>query len=85
MQRKRSYTEQTNNRPCVLSKILGHNSIKVTLDSYGTIIDELMLRNVKELNEKLSPKKQQGNETDNNSLSSAEKELIIMAKNASKN
>ena len=37
----------------VLSKILGHNSIKVTLDSYGTIIDELMLRNVKELKEKL--------------------------------
>jgi integrase/recombinase XerD len=33
----------------VLSKILGHNSIKVTLDSYGTIIDELMLKNVKEL------------------------------------
>lgn len=38
----------------VLSKILGHNSIKVTLDSYGTIIDELMLRSVKELKEKLS-------------------------------
>jgi integrase len=69
----------------VLSKILGHNSIKVTLDSYGTIIDELMLRNVKELKEKLSPKTQQGNETDQNSLSSAEKELIKMAKNASKN
>jgi hypothetical protein len=68
-----------------LSKILGHNSIKVTLDSYGTIIDELMLRNVKELKEKLSPKTQQGNETDHNSLSSAEKELINMAKNASKN
>lgn len=31
----------------VLSKILGHNSIKVTLDSYGAIIDELMIRNVK--------------------------------------
>ena len=41
----------------VLSKILGHNSIKVTLDSYGTIIDELMLSSVKELKEKLSPKK----------------------------
>jgi hypothetical protein len=41
----------------VLSKILGHNSIKVTLDSYGTIIDELMIRNVKELKEKLSSKK----------------------------
>jgi len=41
----------------VLSKILGHNSIKVTLDCYGAIIDELLLRNVKELKEKLSSKK----------------------------
>lgn len=41
----------------VLSKILGHNSIKVTLDSYGTIIDELMLRSVKELKQKLSEQK----------------------------
>ena len=41
----------------VLSKILGHNSIKVTLDCYGAIIYELMLRNVKELKEKLSSKK----------------------------
>jgi hypothetical protein len=57
----------------------------VTLDSYGTIIDELMLRNVKELKEKLSPKKQQGNETDNDKLSSAQIELRSMAKKASKN
>ena len=35
----------------------GHNSIKVTLDSYGTIIDELMLKSVRELKEKLSPNK----------------------------
>ena len=42
----------------VLSKILGHNSVKVTIDSYATVIDELMLRNVKELKEKLSPKKE---------------------------
>jgi integrase len=69
----------------VLSKILGHNSIKVTLDSYGTIIDELMLRNVKELKEKLSPKKQQGSLTHNNSLSNAQEELINMAKKTSKN
>jgi integrase len=41
----------------VLSKILGHNSIKVTLDSYGTILDELMLKSVRELKEKLSPNK----------------------------
>jgi integrase len=69
----------------VLSKILGHNSIKVTLDSYGTIIDELMLRNVKELKEKLSPKKQQENESDNSRLTTTQKELISMAKKASKN
>jgi hypothetical protein len=41
----------------VLSKILGHNSIKVTLDSCGTIIDELKIRNFKELKEKLLSKK----------------------------
>jgi len=39
----------------VVSKILGHNSIKVTLDSYGAIIDELMIRSVKELKDKLTP------------------------------
>jgi integrase len=69
----------------VLSKILGHNSIKVTLDSYGTIIDELMLRSVKELKEKLSPKKQQGNETEKGNLSNAQEEFISMAKKASNN
>lgn len=41
----------------VLSKILGHNSIKVILDCYGAIIDELMLKSVRELKEKLSPNK----------------------------
>jgi integrase len=39
----------------VVSKILGHNSIKVTLDSYGAIIDELMIRSVKDLKDKLTP------------------------------
>ncbi len=48
----------------VLSKILGHNSIKVTLDSYGTIIDELMISNVKDLKDKLSPKKEESNPAD---------------------
>ncbi|MBK7490047.1 MAG: tyrosine-type recombinase/integrase [Bacteroidales bacterium] len=38
----------------VLSKILGHASIQVTLDSYATVIDELMLQNVRELKGKLS-------------------------------
>jgi integrase len=37
----------------VLSKILGHASIQVTLDSYATVIDSLMLQNVKELKSKL--------------------------------
>jgi integrase len=43
----------------VVSKILGHNSIKVTLDSYGAIIDELMLRSVRDLKDKLTPKQNQ--------------------------
>jgi integrase len=38
----------------VLSKILGHASIQITLDSYATVIDELMIRNVKDLKDKLS-------------------------------
>jgi hypothetical protein len=69
----------------VLSKILGHNSIKVTLDCYGTIIDELMLSNVKELKEKLSPKKQHINEIDKDRLINAQEELLSMAKKAGKN
>jgi integrase len=39
----------------VLSKILGHASVQVTLDSYATVIDELMLKNVKDLKDKLTP------------------------------
>lgn len=42
----------------VLSKILGHASIQVTLDSYATVIDELMIRNVRDLKNKLSPSKE---------------------------
>jgi integrase len=69
----------------VLSKILGHNSIKVTLDSYGTIIDELMLRNVKELKEKLSSKNQQGIDDDIDRLTNPYNDLISQIKNSSKN
>jgi integrase len=69
----------------VLSKILGHNSIKVTLDSYGTIIDELMLRNVKELKEKLSLKNQQGMDDDIDRLTNPYHDLISQIKNSSKN
>ena len=42
----------------VLSKLLGHSSIQITLDSYATVIDELMIKNVRDLKEKLSDKKQ---------------------------
>ena len=69
----------------VLSKILGHNSIKVTLDSYGTIIDELMLSNVKELKDKLSSPKKESAKKESHDNSNAMKELISMAKKTSKN
>ena len=61
----------------VLSKILGHNSIKVTLDSYGTIIDELMLRSVKDLKSKLSTKKESEDNSDTKRLSNVHHELIL--------
>ena len=41
----------------VLSKILGHASIQVTLDSYATVIDSLMLQNVRDLKKKISTSK----------------------------
>ena len=42
----------------VLSKLLGHSSIQITLDSYATVIDELMINNVRALKEKLSSHEQ---------------------------
>lgn len=69
----------------VLSKILGHNSIKVTLDSYGTIIDELMLSNVKELKEKLSSKKLQQDDSYKNRLSNAHHDLLFKISGSGKN
>jgi integrase len=69
----------------VLSKILGHNSIKVTLDSYGAIIDELMLRSVKELKEKLSSKKQQEVGKNSDGLPNAHNELLYKISGSSKN
>jgi len=69
----------------VLSKILGHNSIKVTLDSYGTIIDELMFKNVKELKEKLSVKKVALDSPDSGIRSSAHEDLINKAKEIGRN
>jgi len=48
----------------VLYKLLGHSSIQITLDSYATVIDELMISNVRDLKEKLSGANQMD---DNNS------------------
>lgn len=45
----------------VLSKLLGHSSIQITLDSYATVIDELMINNVRALKEKLSNQKKEEN------------------------
>jgi integrase len=42
----------------VLSKILGHASVQITLDSYASVVDELMIKNVKDLKEKLNPPKE---------------------------
>jgi integrase len=69
----------------VLSKILGHNSIKVTLDSYGTIIDELMLRNVKDLKEKLSSKKDPASIPQNSIDNSAQTDLLNEIKKSIRN
>src|SRR5690606_15932838 len=69
----------------VLSKILGHNSIKVTLDSYGTIIDELMIRNVKELKEKLSSKKQQEDDSEKGMMPNAHNDLLFKITGSSQN
>jgi integrase len=69
----------------VVSKILGHNSIRTTLDSYGTIIDELMLINVKELKEKLSAKKQQEDKAVKNSSSNAHHDLLFKLGDSGKN
>jgi len=37
----------------VFSKLLEHSSIQITLDSYATVIDELMISNVRALKYKL--------------------------------
>ncbi len=37
----------------VLSRLLGHSSIQVTLDSYATVMDDLMLINVRMIREKI--------------------------------
>jgi integrase len=69
----------------VLSKILGHNSIKVTLDSYGTIIDELMLRSVKELKAKRSQNIQQQANSEHEDETDAKTDLIKKSREISLN
>jgi hypothetical protein len=69
----------------VVSKILGHNSIRTTLDSYRTIIDELMLRNVKELKEKLTNKKNAPEMPHLYIDSNAQEQLLAELKKSSKN
>jgi integrase len=72
----------------VLSKILGHASIQVTLDSYASVVDELMLRNVKDLKEKLNPPKERfiiTEVTDINDVLSAHDNLINKAQNENMN
>jgi hypothetical protein len=59
-----------------LSKILGYNSIKVTLDSSGKIIDELMLLNVMELEDILTAKKYLSTNPDSPIDTSAQEDLI---------
>jgi hypothetical protein len=69
----------------VLSKILGHNSIKVTLDSYGTIIDELMLRSVKDLKGKLTTKTERSSSERYEAGKNAQQDLIYEVKKVCKN
>lgn len=72
----------------VLSRILGHASIQVTLDSYASVVDELMLRSVKDLKAKLSPNKDRfliKEITDINEILSAHENLINDAKNQNLN
>jgi len=40
----------------VLSKTPGHSSIQVTLDSYASVMDELMMNNVRMIREKFVAK-----------------------------
>lgn len=68
----------------VLSKILGHASIQVTLDCYASVVDELLLKNVKDLKEKLNPPEERffiEEITELPSILGAHEELIFKAQN----
>jgi hypothetical protein len=57
----------------------------VTLDSYATVIDELMLRSVKELKEKLTPEKERFIITEMDKLSNPHLDLLFKLNDGSKN
>ncbi len=67
----------------VLSKLLGHSSIQITLDSYATVIDSLMLQNVRDLKSKLSASTQRLIITESKGESTAQDELVDKASNNS--
>lgn len=69
----------------VLSKILGHASIQVTLDSYATVIDSLMLQNVRDLKGKLAKGKRYQYTTNTKKKSNAKKSLKDDISNISQN
>jgi integrase len=69
----------------VLSKIRGHASIQVTFDSYATVIDELMIRNVKDLKNKLTSGNESLISAKNKGKRDAKDALIDKAKKASRN
>jgi len=64
----------------VLSRLLGHASVQVTLDSYGTFHDQLMLSNVNMVREKLLINSDQDKTTETKKLSAAN-ELITKINN----
>jgi integrase len=69
----------------VLSKILGHASVQVTLDSYASVVDELLLRNVKDLKEKLNPAKEKFIIKEITESTTVHNDLVNQAKKQSKN
>ncbi|MGD0583555.1 MAG: site-specific integrase [Bacteroidales bacterium] len=69
----------------VLSKILGHASVQVTLDCYASVVDELLLKNVKDLKQKLNPTNESFDISGLLSPSVAHDDLVYQAKKQSKN
>lgn len=65
----------------VLSKILGHSGIQVTLDSYATVIDQMMLNGVRDLKNKLTPTPQVNKST----IEGIQKDLVEQLLSSCKN